>query len=75
MQKAHFQYNNHDIRNKIIRHKKDDGKIGLIFSKEETVEQQIRQKQNQLKNSNLLNEIVGQWPGDESVDEILNELD
>ncbi len=44
-------------------------------SKKETVEQQILRKQKILKNGNHLSEIVGQWPGDESIDEILNALD
>lgn len=44
-------------------------------SKKETVEQQILRQQRQLKNSNHLSEIVGQWPGEEDIDEILNALD
>jgi len=44
-------------------------------SKKETVEQQIQRQQKNLKNHNFLSEIVGQWPGDESIDEILNALD
>jgi hypothetical protein len=43
--------------------------------KKETVEQQILRQQKQLKYSNHLNEIVGQWPGDESVEDILKDLD
>ena len=43
-------------------------------SKKETVEQQIQRQQKTLKNRNLLNEIVGEWPGDESIEEILNGL-
>lgn len=45
------------------------------ISKKETVEQQIQRQQKQLKYNNNLNEIVGKWPGDENIDEILNELD
>ena len=45
------------------------------ISKKETVEQQILRQQKQLKNQNNLQDIVGQWPGDESIDEILNALD
>ena len=44
-------------------------------SKKETVEQQIQRQQKHLKAHNLLGEIIGQWPGDESIDEILNTLD
>ncbi len=44
-------------------------------SKKETTEQQIVRQQKQLKYSNHLSEIVGEWPGDESIDEILNALD
>lgn len=44
-------------------------------SKKETVEQQILRKQKALKNGNHLSEIVGQWPSDESIEEILNALD
>ncbi|WP_143306514.1 hypothetical protein [Chitinophaga vietnamensis] len=44
-------------------------------SKKETVEQQISRQQRQLKNSNHLGEIVGQWPGEEDIDEILKALD
>lgn len=44
-------------------------------SKKETVEQQILRQQKQLKHSNHLSEIVGQWPGDESIEEIINALD
>ncbi len=45
------------------------------LSKKETVEQQILRQQKQLKNQNNLADIVGQWPGDESIEEILNTLD
>ncbi len=44
-------------------------------SRKETVEQQIQRQQKQLKQNNHLSEIVGQWPGDESIEEILNALD
>ncbi len=44
-------------------------------SKKETVEQQIQRQQKQLKHTNHLNEIVGHWPGDESIEEILKALD
>ncbi len=43
-------------------------------SKKETVEQQILRKQKNLKNGNYISDIIGQWPGDESIDEILNAL-
>jgi hypothetical protein len=45
------------------------------ISKKETVEQQIQRQQKQLKYRNHLNEIVGQWPGDESIEDILKDLD
>jgi hypothetical protein len=41
----------------------------------ETAEQQIQRQQKNLKYSNKLGEIVGQWPGDEQIEDILNELD
>ncbi len=44
-------------------------------SKKETVEQQIQRQQKQLKHSNHLNELIGQWPGDEKIEEIINSLD
>ncbi len=44
-------------------------------SKKETVEQQIQRQQKKLKNKNHLSEIIGQWPGDEDIDEILTALD
>nr|HXL57530.1 hypothetical protein [Chitinophagaceae bacterium] len=44
-------------------------------SKKETVEQQIQRQQKLLKYANHLSEVVGQWPGDESIEEILNALD
>ena len=43
--------------------------------KRETVEQQIQRQQKQLRHSNHLNELIGQWPGNEDIDEILNFLD
>lgn len=45
------------------------------ISKKENVEQQIQRQQKQLKYVNHLSEIVGGWPGDESIEEILNALD
>ncbi len=36
-------------------------------SKKETVEQQIQRRQKSLKKRKLLSEIVGKWPGDESI--------
>lgn len=45
------------------------------ISRKETVEQQIQRQQKLLKYNNNLNEIVGKWPGDEDIDEILNALD
>ena len=50
----------------------------IYFSKtqkNETVEQQIKKQQTQLKQANHLNDIVGMWPGEESIEEILNSLD
>ncbi|HEX9513686.1 MAG TPA: hypothetical protein VF939_24510 [Puia sp.] len=44
-------------------------------SKKETVEQQIQRQQKQLRHGNRLSEIVGQWPGDENIEEIINALD
>lgn len=44
-------------------------------SKKETVQQQIQRQQKALKNRNLITDIVGQWPGDESIDEILKGID
>lgn len=44
-------------------------------TKKETAEQQILRQQKKLKYANHLSEIVGEWPGDESIDEILNALD
>jgi hypothetical protein len=48
------------------------------FSKtprKETVEQQIQTKLKQQKHTNRLKEIVGQWPSDETIEEILKDLD
>ncbi len=44
-------------------------------SRKETVEQQIQRQQKQLKNANHLDEIVGHWPGDEKIEDIINQLD
>lgn len=44
-------------------------------SKKETIEQQIHRKQRTFKSQNFLSEVVGEWPGDESIEEILNALD
>lgn len=52
----------------------EPGKSGKYFSglkKNETVEQQIQRQLNQHKHINRLGEIVGQWPGDETIEEIL----
>jgi hypothetical protein len=56
----------------------EPGKEDKYFSKparKETVEQQIQRQQKQLKHGNYLDKIVGQWPGDESIDDIINSLD
>lgn len=53
----------------------DNDKYFSKPSKKETVEQQIQRQQKHLKNQNNLAEIVGKWPGDESIEEILNSLD
>lgn len=48
------------------------------FSKhpaKENVEQQIKNKLKQKKHTNYLSDIVGKWPGDESIDDILKDLD
>lgn len=39
------------------------------------IEQQIQKKIKPQKHTNLLGDIVGQWPGDESIDDILKDLD
>lgn len=39
------------------------------------IEQQIQKKIKYQKHTNLLGDIVGQWPGDESIDDILKDLD
>lgn len=39
------------------------------------IEQQIQSKIKQQKHTNFLGDFVGQWPGDESVEDILKELD
>lgn len=39
------------------------------------IEQQIQKKIKHQKHNNLLGDIVGQWPGDESIEEILKDLD
>jgi len=39
------------------------------------IEQQIQKKLKHQKHTNLLGDVVGQWPGDESIDEILKDLD
>lgn len=45
------------------------------ISKEGTIEQQIVRQQKQLKYTNHFREIIGQWPGEESIDDILKDLD
>lgn len=40
-----------------------------------TIEQQIQKKLKQQRHTNFLSEFVGQWPGEESIDEILKDLD
>jgi len=44
-------------------------------TRKETVEQQIQRQQKQLKYGNHLGEIIGQWPGDETIEDIINSLD
>ncbi|HEY0271649.1 MAG TPA: hypothetical protein VGC22_00635, partial [Chitinophaga sp.] len=44
-------------------------------TKKETVEQQIQRQHKQLKFNNSLHEIVGKWPDDEDIDDILKSLD
>lgn len=53
----------------------DADKYFSKISRKETVEQQIVRQQKQLKYKNHINEIIGQWPGDESIEEILKDLD
>ena len=56
----------------------EPNKSDAYFSKKpskETVEQQITRQHKNFKNKNHLNEIVGEWPGDETIEEILNDLD
>jgi len=43
--------------------------------KKETVEQQIQRQQKSMKGRNQLRELIGQWPGDESIEELINALD
>lgn len=44
-------------------------------TRKETVEQQIQRQQKQLKYGNHLSEIIGQWPGGETIEDIINALD
>jgi hypothetical protein len=39
------------------------------------IEQQIQKKIKHQKHTNLLEDVVGQWPGDESIEDILKDLD
>jgi hypothetical protein len=39
------------------------------------IEQQIQKKLKLQKHSNLLSDLVGQWPGEESIEDILKDLD
>lgn len=39
------------------------------------IDQQIQKKIKAQKHTNLLGDIIGQWPGDESIDDILKDLD
>lgn len=39
------------------------------------IEQQIQKKIKQQKHSNLLSDLIGKWPGEESIDDILKDLD
>lgn len=39
------------------------------------VEQQIQNKLKQQKYTNFLEDVIGQWPGDESIEDILKDLD
>ncbi len=50
----------------------------LFFNKipkTENIEQQIKRQLSERKHFNYLSEIVGQWPGEESFEEILTQLD
>lgn len=38
------------------------------------IEQQIQKKLKQQKHSNLLGDLIGQWPGEESIEDILKDL-
>lgn len=54
------------------------GEFDEYFSKpvsKLSIEQQIQKKLKQRKHTNLLGDIIGQWPGDEAIDEILKGLD
>jgi hypothetical protein len=54
------------------------GELDDYFSKpvnKLNIEQQIQKKIKNQKHTNFLGDIVGQWPGDESIDEILKDLD
>jgi len=44
-------------------------------SNKESVEKQVIRQQKPLKYKNHLSEIVGKWPGDESIEEIIKSLD
>lgn len=53
---------------------KFDGYFSKPFHKL-NIEQQIQKKIKHQKHNNLLGDIVGQWPGDESIEDILKDLD
>lgn len=40
-----------------------------------SIDQQIQKKLKQQKHTNFLSDFVGQWPGDESIEDILKDLD
>jgi len=75
--RAHYQPNG-KISFVFIERLFEPSEADNYFSKgslKETVEQQIQRQLKAHKGVNRLNEIVGQWPGDETIEEILNGLD
>ena len=63
-----------NIGAKIFEPSQYDNYFSKKISKE-TVEQQITKQHKNFKNKNHLSEIIGEWPGDETIEEILNDLD
>lgn len=56
----------------------DPGKVNSIFSKipkSETIEQQIKRQVGEKRHFNHLPDIIGKWPSDESLEDILTQID